>query len=140
MRTIYILTVIALIVLLTGGAQAAPVSQAETPHGDSENWYTDLVTALLDEYSGDVRNSGFLLDRESMAAPVALPAIDYNCDGYIAFADAAVMISRLGSNVAIDLWAFDLDHDGSITTYDIGIVAAEVGRDDLPAPVWCAAN
>ena len=63
--------------------------------------------------------------------------IDYNCDGYIAFGDAAVMVDRLGSNVALDLWAFDLDNDGSITTYDIGIVAAEVGRDDLPAPVWC---
>ena len=47
-----------------------------------------------------------LLTGSAQATPIALPAIDYNCDGYIAFADAAVMVGRLGSTVAIDLWAF----------------------------------
>lgn len=71
------------------------------------------------------------------SAPIALPHIDYNCDGEITIADALEMVPSFGSTSQVTRWIYDLDRDGTINFYDANIVLAEIGRVDLPTPPWC---
>ena len=70
-------------------------------------------------------------------APQTLPSIDFDCDGEITIADALSIPPHYGEQERLALWAYDLDRDGAITTWDSQLVVAQIGRTDLPAPVWC---
>jgi hypothetical protein len=71
------------------------------------------------------------------ARPVSLPHVDYDCDGEITVADALSIVPHFGAQDAVALWAYDLDRDGAVTELDVHVLLTQIGRTDLPAPVWC---
>ena len=73
----------------------------------------------------------------SAQVPLALPDVDYDCDGEITVNDVLMMVPEFGSTTPLNLWFYDLDHDGAINEIDALIAVVEIGRTDLPAPVWC---
>ena len=48
-----------------------------------------------------------------------------------------MLVPHMGETTPAALWLYDLDRDGAILVYDALIVVAEIGRVDLPAPLWC---
>lgn len=79
-----------------------------------------------------------LLTSTVQAQPTTLPMLDFDCDGEITINDALSIPPHFGELDYVALWAYDLDRDGAITQWDGLIVVSQIGRTDLPAPVWCA--
>jgi len=133
MKGFFITSVVILLILLTGSVQAEPTTPVKLPSTD----FGDLATTLLSEY-GDVDAAGFILNRGiEQSAPDRLPYVDFDCDGEITVNDALMVVPHMGEQAPVSLWAYDLDRDGQIAETDAMIVVAEIGRVDLPTPVWC---